>query len=58
MVPVCVGSSCEHDEACSSTFGHAEPLSANPNPFSFDIEHFGKSYPTGAVSGWLTADSI
>jgi hypothetical protein len=32
-------------------------LTANPNPFSFDIEHFGKIYLTGAVSGlaqWQT----
>jgi hypothetical protein len=26
------------------------PLTNNPNPFSFDLEHFGKIYLTGAVS--------
>lgn len=33
------------------------PLTANPNPFSFDVEHFGKIYITGVVSGlaqWQT----
>jgi len=32
-------------------------LTANPNPFSLDLEHFGKVYLTGAVSGlaqWQT----
>jgi hypothetical protein len=33
------------------------PLTANPNPFSFEVEHFGKIYVTGVVSGlaqWQT----
>jgi hypothetical protein len=33
------------------------PLTANPNPFSFDLEHIGKIYLTGVVSGlaqWQT----
>jgi hypothetical protein len=51
---VCVGSSCEHDEACPSTYGHAGPPHRQPKSVFIDIEHFGKIYPTGAVSGWLT----
>jgi len=53
-----VGSSCEHDDACSSTPDHAGPPRRQPKSVSFDIEHFGKIYLMGAVSdGSLAAQS-